>query len=1406
MTDSLRSVFCLSNTFNLSRISRRAICASACLLLLCSVAVGPLHAQTANFAGAVTTLSGSFNLPHSVAVDASGNVYVADNGNSAVKEIPAGCATSSCVTTLGGGFNGPQGVAVDATGNVYVADTSNSAVKEMTPGCASSSCVKSLGAGFLSPAGVAVGGSGNIFVADSGNNAVKEMASSCTSASCVTTLGGGFINPSGVAVNTTGTVYIADTNNNAVKEMASSCAASSCVTTLGGGFSDPSGVAVDATGNVYVADSHNDAVKEMAAGCASSSCVTTLGGGFSDPSGTAVDGSGNVYAGDTDNNALKEIMPHGVNAGTVAVGKTGPAQTLYFTFTAGGSGISASVLTQGATGLDFADAGTGTCDTNLASHVYDAGGQCTVVVKFTPRLAGARYGAVELLDTSGTLLATGNLEGTGAGPMAVFANTTSSDYAPGQQSNAAVGTGGPNCVAVDASGDLFVTDLAGNAVEEFVAVNGSLPASPTIRTLGSGFSWPYGVAVDGSGNVFIGDRNNDAVKEIVAAGGYTTVKTLGGGFAFGGPNGVAVDANDNVFVADWNNNAVYEILAAGGYTTVKTVGSGWESPDDVAVDGNSNVFVADFGAGSVREIMAAGGYTTMKTLVSGLSDPSSVAVDASGDLFVTSWSSGVAQEIFAAGGYTTVKTLASGFSIPNGLTLDGSGNVYVADQGNSRVVKLDYADPPSLVFLPTAVGQTSTDSPQTVTVQNAGNAALTFSGVSYPADFPQEANGTDPCTSSTSLDAGENCNLSIDFIPQSAGTLNESLLLTDNALNVTGAQQSISLSSKGTLALPSMTTPTPGSTLSGASATFTWNEGGGFSEYEILVGTTGPGSSNIDPGSPIAFATNSTNSLSATVSGIPTDGVDVYVTLGYMVNGAWQLINYTYTEYGTSTVPSMTTPAPSSTLSGASATFTWSEGVGPTQYQLLVGTTGAGSTNIYNGGAIPYSANSTSSLSVAVSGIPEIGATLYVTLGYYINGAWQFINYTYAEVDAVPAMMTPAPGSTLGGASATFTWNEGIGPSAYLIRMGTNGPGSMNIYNGSAVAFSANSTNTLSLTVNNIPTDLEPVYVTLGYYVSGAWQFINYTYTAYSSGTTAPPSMTTPAPGTTLSGPSATFTWNEGAGASDYLLRVGTNGPGSMNIYSGTPMVWTASSTNSLSVAVSGIPANEAPLYVTLCYMVNGAWQFIHYAYTEAAGPAMITPAPGSSLSGASVAFTWNEGTIGSSDYLIRVGTNGPGSMNIWNGNPIAFAANSANTLSVTVNNIPTDLEPVYVTLGYELNGAWQFINYTYTAYSSGTAAPPTMTTPAPNSTLSGASATFTWNEGAGPSEYLLRIGTNGPGSLNIYSGNPIVWTANSTNSLSIAVSGIPENGAPVYVTLCYYANGAWQYIHYTYTAATSSD
>ena len=112
----------------------------------------------------------------------------------------------------------------------------------------------------------------------------------------------------------------------------------------------------------------------------------------------------------------------------------------------------------------------------------------------------------------------------------------------------------------------------------------------------------------------------------------------------------------------------------------------------------------------------------------------------------------------------------------------------------------------------------------------------------------------------------------------------------------------------------------------------------------------------------------------------------------------------------------------------------------------------------------------------------------------------------------------------------------------------------------------------------------------LYYRVNGAWNYVDCTYTEFGSPT--PPSLNSPAPGSTLTGSSQQFVWNPGAGATAFELYVGTTHPSSFDIYKGV-------SQTGNSVTVPSIPTNGAPLYVRLYYKVNGAWSYIDYTYTE---------------------------------------------------------------------------------------------------------------------------------------------------------------------------------------------------------------
>jgi sugar lactone lactonase YvrE len=787
---------------------RRTVFASALAktaVLLAALHGGMQAAQAqVSFDGVQTVLGSGFNEPLGVAVDGSGNVYIADTDSGDVKEILAvngSIPSNPTIKVLGSGFSGPEGVAVDGSGNVFVADLGNNAVKEIPSSCIggvnNASCVVILGSGFNSPSGVAVDGSGNVFAADLGNNAVKEIPASCISgvnnASCVVTLGGGFNSPSGVAVDGSGDVFAADYGNNAVKEIPASCISgmnnASCAVTAGSGFTEPLGVAVDGRGNVFVADYGNNAVKELPASCISgvnnASCIATLNSGAGSPAGIAVDGQGDVYVAFTNNNIL-QLALGSVNLGAQPVGATSAAISLPFTVAAGTTVGSVSVLATGDANLDFAEAATSTC----APGTYAATTACTLDVTSTPHEPGVRKGAVEFLDGAGNVLALVYIYNTGTGPAVVFRPAAALTV---------LGNGflEPAGVARDSNSDIFVADTFNNEVKEILAAGG------LVNILGGGFNNPFGVAVDGAGNVIVADTDNNDVKEILAVNGSIpanpTINILGSGFL--GPYGVTVDESGNVYVADTGNSLVKEILAVGGYTTVLTLGGGFNQPEGVAVDGSGNIFVADTYNNATKEILAAGGYTTVNTLGSGFSFPRAVALDASGNVYVADSGNNEIKQILAVGGYATVNILASGLSQPFGVTVGGGGDVYFSNSGINLVENMPRSKSPSFLFGSTNVFTTSSSSPLSATVQNVGNTPLTVTSLVFSdaVDFAQTAGSGTPedCTGLTVLASGAECNLGASFAPQSVGALAGTITLTNNTLNAPGTTQSISLSGTG---------------------------------------------------------------------------------------------------------------------------------------------------------------------------------------------------------------------------------------------------------------------------------------------------------------------------------------------------------------------------------------------------------------------------------------------------------------------------------------------------------------------------------------------------------------------------------------------------------------------------------
>jgi hypothetical protein len=123
------------------------------------------------------------------------------------------------------------------------------------------------------------------------------------------------------------------------------------------------------------------------------------------------------------------------------------------------------------------------------------------------------------------------------------------------------------------------------------------------------------------------------------------------------------------------------------------------------------------------------------------------------------------------------------------------------------------------------------------------------------------------------------------------------------------------------------------------------------------------------------------------VTGLPTNGETIYAELWAFVNNVWVPTNYIYTAATTSAAV-LTSPAPGSVLPSAGATFSWTPADGATTYALTLGSSGPGSSDIYNSGPV-------SATSVTVTGLPANGEMIYAQLWTYINNAWVFISYTF---------------------------------------------------------------------------------------------------------------------------------------------------------------------------------------------------------------------------------------------------------------------------------------------------------------------------------------------------------------------------------------------------------------------------
>jgi len=590
---------------------------------------------------------------------------------------------------------------------------------------------------FYFPAGAATDGAGNLFVADAANNTIRKIVLATGE---TTTIAGTFgvtgsddgigtnarfYSPQGLACDGAGNLYVADSVNSTIRKLV---IATGAVTTIAGAanvsahvdglgtaarFESPLSLTFDGAGNLFVVDI-DGTIREIVL---STGDVTTVAGNavtggsqdgtgtgalFSRPQGIVWDGAGNLYVADTDNQTIRKIV----------------------------TGTGAVTTFAGSPEAEGTDDGIG----NAARFSYPHG----LAIDGNGNLLVADFGSNRIRKV---ILATATVT-----TLAGVQGFAGSSDGPGDLAEFT----GPDYLACDGAGTLFVTDSSSQTIRKVMIATGEVT---TLAGLGSSagsddgigaiarFDYPTGLAGDNAGDLFVADSLNQTIRKVVVATG--AVSTLAGLANKGGsrdgtgpaarfsfPVALAYDGAGTLFVADQSNHLIRKLVVATAAVTTLAGAAGVAGSDDgigtsahfdtpaaVALDGAGNLFVADKATNVIRAIaLSSGAVTTLAGLAerAGSTDgpgttarfnsPAGLACDGAGNLFVADTGNSTIRKIALA--TATVTTLAgtagvpdsddgagaqAGFQAPAALAMDASGDLLVADVEDNTVRKVNVA-------------------------------------------------------------------------------------------------------------------------------------------------------------------------------------------------------------------------------------------------------------------------------------------------------------------------------------------------------------------------------------------------------------------------------------------------------------------------------------------------------------------------------------------------------------------------------------------------------------------------------------------------------------------------------------------------------------------------------------------
>ncbi len=710
--------------------------------------------------------SAGIDLPAGVATDAAGNLYIADELDNVIRKVANGTITTVAGTgdydfSGDGGpatsaeLNMPQGVAVDAAGNLYIADTYNYRVRKVAVDGTITTVAGNGTAGFSgdggpatgaqlnAPAGVAVDLAGNLFIADCGNNRVREVAPNGTITTVAGNGTGGYAgdggpaisaqlnSPSGVAADGAGSLYVADTCNHRIRKVAIDGTITTVAGTGTAGYSGdggsatvaqlnyPYGVAVDAAGRIYIADTDNNVIRLLVPQGTSSLLSVSV----TQPAAFTPGQTGATYS-----VAVSNAAGAGPTGGTVTVSEIVPTGLTLVSMSGTGWNCSGNTCTRSDVlqpGSSFppitvtvnvaADApsqvisqitlsGGGSVPTGASATTNIAAPPATPALASPGNGAGGVVLAPTLVWNASTGAASYDVYFGASSPPPLVTSTAATRYAPGTL-NAGT-TYYWQIAAHNAAGSAvsatwsFTTGAPPVAVQYLITTvaGGGVPPSG-VPAASAPLSAPQAVAVDGQGNVYFSSGN--WVFKVDGSGALARVagSAVGGYSGDGGPaidarldnpRGVAVDAAGNVYIADYWNSAIRKVAPDGTITTL--AGQGTYEPWGVAVDVEGNVYIADLPDNAIRKVAANGAVTTVAgtgtfgysgdggpATSAELAVPSGVVVDTAGNLYIADSVNNRVRKVAATTGIITTIAGPAGIGQPLDLALDGAGNLYISD-------------------------------------------------------------------------------------------------------------------------------------------------------------------------------------------------------------------------------------------------------------------------------------------------------------------------------------------------------------------------------------------------------------------------------------------------------------------------------------------------------------------------------------------------------------------------------------------------------------------------------------------------------------------------------------------------------------------------------------------------------